>query len=155
MNLWYFRCHCSMTAWKVPRWFHDSPGIMHLWLVWWMWCWCGNAAERLWRLEGVNISKGQVRVECMEWSHVAAENTGEHRRMLRMKFYITQTSLTLFSWHESHLFQDLQIPHPLCQLHHHIAGCIGHAGGWLLIYHQTRWWACICHVPVVSCLLFS
>ena len=47
-------------------------------------------AEGLQRLEGVNISKGQVRVECMEQSHVAAENIGEHRRMFRMKFYVTQ-----------------------------------------------------------------
>ena len=46
-------------------------------------------AEGLWRLEGVNILKGQVRVEGMEQSHVAAENIGEQRRMLRMKFYIT------------------------------------------------------------------
>ena len=45
--------------------------------------------ERLQRPEGVNISKGQVRAECVERSHVAAENTGEHQRMLRMKFYIT------------------------------------------------------------------
>ena len=48
--------------------------------------------ERLQRPEGVNISKGQVRVECMERSHVAAENTREHRRMLGMKFYITISS---------------------------------------------------------------
>ena len=45
--------------------------------------------ERLQRPKGVNISKGQVRAECMEQSHVAAENTGEHWRMLGMKFYIT------------------------------------------------------------------
>ena len=79
MNPWYFQCR-SMTAQKVPRWFHDSPGIMCLWLVWWVWCWCRNVAERLRRPEGVNISKGQVRVECMEQSHMAVENTGEHRR---------------------------------------------------------------------------
>ena len=36
--------------------------------------------ERLQRSEGVNISKGRVRVECMERSHVAAENIGEHQR---------------------------------------------------------------------------
>ena len=48
-------------------------------------------AEGLQRPEGVNISKGQVRVECVERSHVAAENTREHRRMLRMKFYVTDT----------------------------------------------------------------
>ena len=88
MNPWYFWC-CSVTAWKVPRWFHDSQGIMRPWLVWWVWCWCRNVVERLQRLEGVNISKGWVRVECMERSHVAAENTREHRRMLRMKFYVT------------------------------------------------------------------
>ena len=46
-------------------------------------------AERLWKPEGVNISKGRVRVECVERSHMAVENTGEHRRMLGMKFYIT------------------------------------------------------------------
>ena len=92
MYLWYFWC-CSVTAWKVPRWFHDSPGIMHPWLIWWVWCWCGNVVERLWRPEGVNISKGQVRAECMEWSHVAAENTGEHRRMLGMKFYVTSLAV--------------------------------------------------------------
>ena len=46
-------------------------------------------AERLQRPEGVNISNGWVRAEYMEQSHVAAENTGEHRRMLGMKFYIT------------------------------------------------------------------
>ena len=45
--------------------------------------------ERLQRPEGVNILKGQVRVECVEQSHMAAENTREHRRMLRMKFYVT------------------------------------------------------------------
>ena len=45
--------------------------------------------EGLWRLEGVNISKGQVRAEGMEQSHVAVENIGEQRRMLRMKFYVT------------------------------------------------------------------
>ena len=45
--------------------------------------------EGLWRPEGVNISKGQVRVEGMERSHMAAENIGEQRRMLRVKFYIT------------------------------------------------------------------
>ena len=48
--------------------------------------------ERLQRPEGVNILKGQVRAECMEQSHVAAENTGEHWRMLRMKFYVTSRS---------------------------------------------------------------
>ena len=48
-----------------------------------------ECAERLRRLEGVNISIGQVRVECVEQSHVAAENTGEHWRMLGMKFYVT------------------------------------------------------------------
>ena len=89
MNPWYFWC-CSMTAQKVPRWFHDSPGIICPSLVWWMWCWCGNAAERLRRPEGVNISKGWVRAECMERSHMAAKNTGEQRRMLGMKFYITE-----------------------------------------------------------------
>ena len=88
MNLWYFWCR-SMTAWKVPRWFCYSPGIMHPWLVWWVWCWCRNVAEGLWILEGVNISKQWVRAECMERSHMAAENTGEHRRMLGMKFYVT------------------------------------------------------------------
>ena len=49
--------------------------------------------ERLQRPDGVNISKGQVRAECVERNHVAAENTGEHRRMLGMKFYITRTYL--------------------------------------------------------------
>ena len=48
-----------------------------------------NAAERLWRLEDVNILKGQVRVEWVERGHMAAENTGEYRRMLGMKFYVT------------------------------------------------------------------
>ena len=48
-----------------------------------------NAAERLQRLEGVNILKGQVRVEWVEQGHVAAENTREHQRMIGMKFYIT------------------------------------------------------------------
>ena len=33
--------------------------------------------EGLWRLEGVNISKGRVRMEAMERSHMAAENIGE------------------------------------------------------------------------------
>ena len=46
-------------------------------------------AEKLWRLEGVNILKGQVKVEWVEWGHVAAENTREHQRMLGMKFYVT------------------------------------------------------------------
>ena len=45
--------------------------------------------EGLWRPEGVNISKGQVRAEGIEQSHVAAENIGEQQRMLGMKFYIT------------------------------------------------------------------
>ena len=40
--------------------------------------------EKLQRPEGVNILKGQVRAELVERGHVAAENTGEHRRMLRM-----------------------------------------------------------------------
>ena len=89
MDPWYFQCH-SMTAWKVPRWFHNSPGIMHPWLVWWMWCWRRNVVEGLWRLEGVNIPKGQVRAEGVERSHMAAENIREQWRMLRMKFYITE-----------------------------------------------------------------
>ena len=46
-------------------------------------------AERLWRLEGVDILKGQVRVEWVEQGHVAAEKTGEHWRMLGTKFYVT------------------------------------------------------------------
>ena len=45
--------------------------------------------EGLQRLEGVNISKGQVRVEGMEQSHMAAENIREQWRMLGMNFYIT------------------------------------------------------------------
>ena len=49
--------------------------------------------ERLQRLEGVNISKGQVRGECMEQSHVAVENIRECQRMLRMKFYVTLLKL--------------------------------------------------------------
>ena len=88
MYLWYFQC-CSVTAWKVPRWFCDSLGIICLWLIWWVWRWCGNVAERLQRPEGVNISKGRVRAECMERSHMAVENTREHWRMLGMKFYVT------------------------------------------------------------------
>ena len=51
-------------------------------------------AERLRRLEGVNILKGRVRVEWVEWGHVAAENTREHQRMLRMKFYVTDATRT-------------------------------------------------------------
>ena len=51
--------------------------------------------QKGYRLEGVNILKGQVRAECMERSHVAAENTGEHWRMLGMKFYVT-------GWHNVH-----------------------------------------------------
>ena len=104
MNPWYFRCH-SMTAWKVPRWFRDSLGIMHPWLVWWMWCWHGNVVEGLQRLEGVNISKGRVRVEGMERSHVAAENIGEQRRMLRMNFYTTVSPEQLSSRSFDHLLQ--------------------------------------------------
>ena len=46
-------------------------------------------AERLQRPEGVNILKGQVRVEGVERNHVAAENIGEQQRMLGMKFYVT------------------------------------------------------------------
>ena len=49
---------------------------------------CGTV-ERLWRPEGVNILKGRVRAEWVEWGHMAAENTGEHQRMLGMKFYVT------------------------------------------------------------------
>ena len=45
--------------------------------------------EGLWRPEGVNILKGQVRAEGMERSHVAAENIREQWRMLRMKFHVT------------------------------------------------------------------
>ena len=45
--------------------------------------------EKLQRPEGVNILKGRVRAEWVEWGHVAVENTGEHQRMLGMKFYIT------------------------------------------------------------------
>ena len=91
MNLWYFQCR-SVTAQKVPRWFCDSPGIMHPWLVWWMWCRHGYVVEGLWGLEGVNISKGRVRAESMEWSHMAAENIGEQRRMLVMRFYVTAST---------------------------------------------------------------
>ena len=47
-------------------------------------------AEGLQRPEGVNISKGQVRTEGVEQSHMAAENIGEQQRMLGMKFYITE-----------------------------------------------------------------
>ena len=46
-------------------------------------------AERLQKQEGINIMKGQVGVEWVEWGHVAAENIGEHRKMLRKKFYVT------------------------------------------------------------------
>ena len=46
-------------------------------------------AEGLRRPEGVNISKGRVRVEGVEGSHMAVENIGEQQRMLRMKFYVT------------------------------------------------------------------
>ena len=77
---------CSMIAQKILRWFRDSPGIMRLWLIWWVWCWHRNAAEGLWKPEGVNILKGQVGVE---WGHVAAENIGEHQRILGKKFYVT------------------------------------------------------------------
>ena len=45
--------------------------------------------ERLWKPEGINILKGQVGVEWVEWGHMAVENIREHRRMLRKKFYIT------------------------------------------------------------------
>ena len=45
--------------------------------------------ERLWKPEGVNILKGQVGAEWVEGGHVAVENTGEHWRMIRKKFYIT------------------------------------------------------------------
>ena len=45
--------------------------------------------EGLQRLEGVNISKGQVRAEGVERSHVAVENIGEQQRMLGMNSYIT------------------------------------------------------------------
>ena len=45
--------------------------------------------EGLQRPEGVNISKGQVRAEGVEQSHVAAENIREQRRMLGMNFYVT------------------------------------------------------------------
>ena len=47
-------------------------------------------AEGLQRPEGVNISKEWVRAEGVERSHVAAENIGEQRRMLGMKFYVTR-----------------------------------------------------------------
>ena len=46
-------------------------------------------AKGLQRLEGVNISKGRVRVEGMKLSHMAVENIGEQGRMLGMKFYVT------------------------------------------------------------------
>ena len=48
--------------------------------------------ERLQRPEDVNILKGQVGVEWVEWGHVAVENTGEHWRMIGKKFYITVES---------------------------------------------------------------
>ena len=60
--------------------------------------------EGLWRLGGVNVLKGQVRAEGMEQSHMAAENIGEQRRMLRMKFYVTHTSLMTRSPAISDLF---------------------------------------------------
>ena len=47
-------------------------------------------------MEGVNILKGQVRVEWVERGHMAVENTGEHRRMIGMKFYITLMMLATF-----------------------------------------------------------
>ena len=60
-------------------------------------------AEGLPRPEGVNISKGQVMAEGMERSHVAAENIGEQRRMLRMKFYVT---VLLFTCCLAHKFAE-------------------------------------------------
>ena len=57
-------------------------GMMNVVLMWE----CGGRATRP---GGVNISKGQVRVEGVERSHMAAENIGEQWRMLRMKFYVT------------------------------------------------------------------
>ena len=114
MNPWYFRCH-SVTAQKGSE--------MAPWLVWWVWCWCGNTVERLHRLEGVNILKGRVRAECMEWSHVAAENTGEHRRMLGMKFYVT---LNNFCKHQNFIrinpfafFRIFFFCRITCKLHKH------------------------------------
>ena len=50
--------------------------------------------EGLQRPEGVNISKGRVRAEGVEQSHMAAENIGEQWRMLGMKLYVTQISKT-------------------------------------------------------------
>ena len=50
--------------------------------------------EGLQRPGGVNISKGRVRVEGIERSHMAAENIGEQQRMLGMKFYITHPHST-------------------------------------------------------------
>ena len=47
-------------------------------------------AERLQRLEGVNILRRQVGAEWVEWGHVAVENTGEHQRMIGKKFYVTK-----------------------------------------------------------------
>ena len=49
-------------------------------------------AERLQRLEGVNILNGEVMAECVERSHMAAGNTREQWRMLGMKFYVTQSN---------------------------------------------------------------
>ena len=54
--------------------------------------------EGLWRLEGVNISKGQVRAEGMERSHVAAENIREQWRMLGMNFYVTWLTCLPVMW---------------------------------------------------------
>ena len=122
MYPWCFQWH-SVTAQKVPRWFHDSLGIMCPWLIWWVWCWHGNVVERLWKSEDVNILKGRVGVEWVEWGHVAAESTGEHRRMIGKKFHIThphqwqknwrigklkrQMDETFFSSKERTIFQEI------------------------------------------------
>ena len=53
--------------------------------------------ERLQKLEGVNILKGRVGAEWVEWGHMAAENIGEHWRMLGKKFYITAVNSTVAS----------------------------------------------------------
>ena len=77
--------------------------------------------ERLWRPEGVNILKGQVRVEWVEWGHMAVENTGEHWRILGRKFYITKYKYRNIKYFIQYI--------PFLQEYSNSCGIQSHSGG--------------------------
>ena len=73
-------------------------------------------AERLWKPEGVNILKGQVGAEWVEWGHMAAENIKECWRMLGKKFYIAAP--------EGALSMAMTLVHPLFNTNKLTKNCV-------------------------------